>query len=240
MSKYEWESGTIRLPSKDWAKFRTGLLKAWNERELGRLEKAKVAHAKLTAAIKGKRGSKRATALKAAVEARFTRSEYDRYAGRSFPTEVDSEIREMVVTQKGWHTDRIYTLKALPKKKDLKLFATSKDAEMQCDDGYVGFKNATKTLVWDVSENNHAREHAHAHWFAKLVFEALGKITWTRGSGGTLVGNDEYNRDNRDSGGGGNYTTREFSQAKQKRDREYARQSRSRSYGGFGGYGGRF
>jgi len=222
MSKYEWESGTVRLPSKDWAKFRTGLLKAWNERELGRLEKAKVAHAKLTAAIKGKRGSTRATALKAAVVARFTRNEYCSLNRRTFPKEIDSEVQEMIVTQKGYGDNAIYTLKGLPKKKDLKLYPTSKDAEIHCDDGYVAFRNATKTLVWEVSENNHAREHAHEHWFAKLVFAALNKITWTRNSGGTIVGNDEYNRDNRESGGGGNYTTMEFSVARQKRDREHA------------------
>ncbi len=226
MSKYEWESGTIKLPSKDWAKFRTGLLKAWNERELGRLEKAKVAHAKLTAAIKGKRGSKRATALKAAVEARFTRTEHSRWNSQSHDVDVDPEVRDMIVTPTGWGTGATYTLKPLPKKKDLKLFATSKDASMQCDDGYVAFKNATKTLVWDVSENNRAREHAHEHWFAKLVFGALSKITWTRGSGGEIVGNDEYNRDSRDSGGGGNYTTMTFSVAQQKRDKEAARRTR--------------
>mgnify|MGYP006959960912 CR=1 FL=1 len=85
---------------------------------------------------------------------------------------------------------------------------------------------ATKTLVWDVSENNHAREHAHKHGFAKLVFEAFGKITWTRNSGGEIVGNDEYNRDNRESGGGGNYTTMTFSAAQQKRDKEAAQRNR--------------
>ena len=226
MSCYEWESGTIKLPSKEWAKFRTGLLKAWNERELARLEKAKRTHAALTTACKGKRGSKRVTALKAAVE-------------RHFHSDRDSEIREMILTQSGYGPNAIYTLKGLPKKKDLKLFATSKDAEMYCDDGYVAFKNATKTLVWSVSENNHAREHAHEHWFAKLVFAALSKITWTRGSGGEIVGNDEYNRDNRDAGGGGNYTTMTFSAAQQKRDREAAKRARTQtrySGGGMGRY----
>ena len=213
MSCYEWERGTITIPTKEWSKFRTGLLKAWNERELGRLESAKRTHATLTAACKGKRGSKRMTALKAAVE-------------RHFSNDRNSEIREMVVTQTGWGSGATYTLKALPKKKDLKLFATSKDAEMYCDDGYVAFKNATRSLVWDVSENNHAREHAHEHWFAKLVFGALNQITWTRGSGGEMIGNDEYNRDSDHAGGGGNYVTMTFSAAQQKRDREAARRTR--------------
>jgi hypothetical protein len=234
MSCYNWESGTIKLPSKDWAKFRTGLLKAWNKHETDRLEKAKRAHKALTEALKGKRGSKRVKALKEAVEARFTRRKYCSLNQRHINEDVDYEVREMVVTASGWGRERTYTLKGLPKKKDLKLFATSKDAEMHLGDAYVKFVNKTKTLVWSVSENNRAVEHAHEHWFAKLIFEALGKITWTRGSGGTLVGNDEYNRDagREYEGGGGNYVTREFSQAKQKRDREAARRRPRGFYGG--------
>ena len=114
-------------------------------------------------------------------------------------------------TMKGWGENATYTLKTLPKKKDLPLKATSKDAEMHLSDAYVKFTNATKTLVWDVSENNRAVEHAHDHWFAKLVFEALGKITWTRNSGGKIIGNDEYNRDagREYEGGGGSYTVGE-------------------------------
>jgi len=240
MSCYNWESGSIKLPSKDWAKFRTDLLKAWNNHYLSNLEKAKRAHKELTAACKGKRGSKRAEALKAAVAKRFTRREYCRLNQRTLDKDVDTDIREMVVTQSGWGNNATYTLKPLPKKKDLPLKATSKDAEMHLSDAYVKFENGTKSVHWDVSENNRAVEHAHEHWFAQLLFTALGKVEWTRNSGGTLVGNDEYNRDNRDSGGGGNYTTSEFSQAKQKRDREYARQSRAHSYGSLGGYGRRF
>jgi len=229
MSCYNWESGTIKLPSKDWAKFRTDLLKAWNSHETARLEKAKRLHATLTTALKGKRGSKRTEALKQAVE-------------RNFSNDNNSDVRELLLTQDGWGRDATYELKGLPKKKDLKLFATSKDAGLSLGDAYVAFKNATKTLVWEVGENNRAVEHAHENWFAKRIFEALGQITWTRGTGGKIVGNDEYNRDNRDSGGGGNYTTMEFSQAKQKRDREAARNrpSYGGGYGGYGSYGRRF
>lgn len=235
MSCYNWERGTIKLPSKAWASFRTNLLKAWNNHYLSNLDKAKKAHKELTAACKGKRGKKREEALKAAVKKRFTRREYCSLNRRHINEDVDYEVREMVVEMKGWGENATYTLKALPKKKDLPLKATSKDAEMHLSDAYVAFKNATKSLVWDVSENNRAVEHAHEHWFAKLVFEALGKVTWTRNSGGKIIGNDEYSRDagREYEGGGGSYVNFEFSVERQKRDRAARRQAQRSTYGGY-------
>lgn len=201
MSCYEWERGTITIPTKLWSKFRTDLLKAWNEQELRLLEKAKTMHKTLTDACKGKRGTHRAQALKAAVQTRGFRGPEGSTSDRAL---------DMIVTWSGWGEDAVYTLGPLPKKKDLKLCATSKDAEIY-DMGYsVMFKNATRSLVWTVDENNHAREHAHEHWFAKLVFTALSRIVWTQGSGGELVGNDEYNQDSGCVGGGGNYVTKTF------------------------------
>ncbi len=126
-----------------------------------------------------------------------------------------------------------------PKKKDLELFAVSKDAEISLPDAYVGFSNKGRTVTWSVSENNRAVEHANDHWFAKLLFEKLGRITWTRGTGGKIVGNDEYNRDRDDIGGGGNYLVREYRMLTAKEKRERAAARRTSYHGGFGhaGYG---
>jgi hypothetical protein len=235
MSCYEWEEGTIKLPSKVWASFRTNLLKAWNAHYLSNLETAKKAHKELSDAIKGKRGKKREEALKAAVKKRFSRREYCRLHRRTVDRDVDTEIRRMVVEERGWGENATITLKALPKKKDLPLKATSKDAEMDFGDTYVKFVNKTKSVVWSVSENNRARERAHEHWFAKKLFAALDKVEWTRGSGGKIIGNDEYNRDagREYEGGGGSYVTREYSQEKQKRDREARRRARYSPMGGY-------
>ena len=220
MSCYNWERGTITIPTKEWSKFRTTLIKAWNEHQLAKLEKAKKLHAELTAAIKGKRGSKRTEALQKAVRARFER------CGR---TDMLQEIRDMLV--EGWGDQM--TLRPLPKKKDLGLLPTSKTCSLQLQEATITLNNTNRTVTWNVEENNRAVESARKEKLAQVLFRLLDKITWTRGSGGKIIGNDEYNSDSDYEGGGGNYVTAEYSQAKQKRDREArARTPRSSYYGG--------
>lgn len=43
------------------------------------------------------------------------------------------------------------------------------------------------------------------------LFRYLERVTWTSRSGGQIIGNDEYNRDSCEAGGGGNYVVREYS-----------------------------
>jgi len=217
MSKYEWERGTIKIPTKEWSKFRTALIKTHNELQLSKLEKAKRLHAKAKEAIKGKRGSKRQEALRA-FEDRHHR---------------DYEVLHLVIGHKIDREKRQNTLslKLLPKKKDFKVLPTSKDATLDAGDGCIILRNKERTVTWDVGENNRACEDARSHPMGRKLFELLGRITWTRGSGGKIVGNDEYNRDSDYDGGGGNYVTAEFSQAAQKRERE-ARRSYGSMFGG--------
>lgn len=68
----------------------------------------------------------------------------------------------------------------------------------------------TRTVRWVVPENNHAVDFAWRHPMGKAFENALRKVRWVRGTGGKLVGNDEYNRDSRYEGGGANYVTRRY------------------------------
>lgn len=79
---------------------------------------------------------------------------------------------------------------------------------IQCGESSISFDK--RVVVWSVPENNHAREHGRTHPLARVLFETLGSVRWTRGTGGDIVGNDEYNRDSRDEGGGGNYVLTRF------------------------------
>jgi hypothetical protein len=235
MSCYEWESGTITLPAKDWANFRKTLLMKWNAKQDEFLAEAERAFAAIKAAAKGKRGEVRTLA----IQTTLARAAGGRLSSWGF--EGDHERHDalgaMLFDRDARYRLDLGTLHK-PRKADLKRVKITQDCTINLPDASVTFHNATKSVTWDVPENNHAKDHAHEHWFAKALFSALGKIEWTGRTGGQIVGNDEYNRDNRDSGGGGNYVTREYSKAKQAADRKYrAQQSRS-SFGGYGrGYG---
>jgi len=244
MSKYCWESGTITIPAKEWATFRKGLLAAWNAKQEGILAEAKALVPKLRAAAKGKRGDKRFQEQKAALY---------RHCGftlRSWGWECPSdEVRERFDTMRrllfvfdpklgpgAYDRTKLVT----PKKLALDLKPVSKDADIHLPDASVHFRNKGRTVEWDVPENNHAVENARDHWFAKKLFAALRRIEWTRGSGGQIVGNDEYNRDEckHYEGGGGSYVTMEFSAAATKARRRLDRSLRRQGYRSFGTAGG--
>jgi hypothetical protein len=193
MSCYNWEHGEITIPTKAWAKFRTALIKAWNEREVEQLALAKRLHAKGKEAIQGKRGRARDLAMRDFV--------WDQQAGRNHHL-----LGHVVRLENGKHV-----LKNAPKKKDFKVLPTSQSCTLHLDgDATITLNNTNRTVTWSVAENNRAVEHAHEHEIAKTLFRLLGRIAWTRGSGGEIVGNDEYNRDCSHAGGGGNYVTRRF------------------------------
>lgn len=246
MSKYEWERGTITLPSKDWAKFRTSLLKSWNDKQDSIFKLAQRCHKAAVAAGKGKRGKGRQEAINSAIarecggkigtwgfEANERRNSWGAISYDSEASEKHEAVCRLILKRDGYGRDAKVTLQA-PKRKDLDLHPTSKDCTIELPDASVTFHNASRSVEWCVSENNRACEHAREHWFAGELFSALGKITWTRGTGGKIIGNDEYNRDSEHEGGGGNYVTAEYSKAAQERERAAA-SYRSRSHYSYGG-----
>lgn len=89
-------------------------------------------------------------------------------------------------------------------------FPTNRTTVFNCGEAEIRFDPTKKTVSWDVPDNNHACEHAREHPVAAALFDALDRVNWTRGSGGQIVGNNEYNQDNDYEGGGANYVTSEY------------------------------
>jgi hypothetical protein len=217
MSRYCWESGTIKIPGKEWKGFRDSLAKAWNDRQAKLFEVAVRAHAHLLAEkAKAARGKfEPGQAFSAAYEPSGARTAdartLDELAGLD---EVRSAVLKTVQDPK---KGRVQVLQA-PKKKDFAPVATTKATAFSAGyEGSIHLDHKSKSVSWSVSENNHAVEDARGSYMGRTLFRLLSKVTWTRGSGGEIVGNDEYNRDDREAGGGANYVTANYGVHAQKR-----------------------
>ena len=190
MSKYEWERGTIKLPSKDYPRFRKEIISTWNKHQLDIFAIAEDVFKRLKSASPKLKASELSSAVTKTI-------------GSKVSEESGCIIRDLIIVR-GLTGD--LKLRA-PRKADLKLHKVSKGCSLHTEDAGIHFDDKACSVTWSVPENNHAREHAHAHPIARELFSRLNKIQWVRGTGGTIVGNDEYNRDNDYEDGGGNYIT---------------------------------
>jgi hypothetical protein len=207
MSKYEWERGTIVIPAGAWSAFRRGLVEKWNEDQLRLYALATSLRAEVEKAAKGKRGFDRAAWLRQRMDAGEWGS-----SGESARSDDHEEVVRLIGLR-GQHVDGTWTAPtktSAPKRKDLRLMAVSRGGTMHLDDATIHLDDATHSVTWAVSENNHACETARSLPMARALFAALYQIEWKRGSGGKIVGNDEYSRDGEGEGEGGNYVTAEY------------------------------
>jgi len=232
MSKYEWERGTLKIPTKAWKPLRDGLAHAFNTQQVKLFELALRFHEALTNQKKlAKRGTFK---LDEAWSAMMHRSP------SPWPSALDGhQERELVDRALFGVRTGARTKLLLPKKKDFPLAISTKTLHYQADDGDISLDPAKHEVRWNVSENNHAVESARDSYMGRAFFKLLGQIEWTRGSGGTFVGNDENNRDSDCEDGGGNYVTERFAMKTAAEKAEEAR-SRHRPFGGYSGMGYRY
>jgi hypothetical protein len=199
MAKNEWESGSIVIPAKEWPGFKRKLRDEHDRLQRLRLELATSLSTELKTLGRGKRNFD----FEEAAEDLFQK----RAVARFSPLAEESFfiLKSIFPTQQG--AEKPLRVKPLtPKKKDFPL-ATSKTFAFDCDEASITLDDKERKFRWHVSENNHAVERAHEHPLAVAAFKALDRIQWTRGTGGKITGNDEYNQESRDDGGGANYAT---------------------------------
>lgn len=186
MSCYEWESGSITLPSSAVAGVRKALVDASNKLHDEVYEG--------TRAFIQRAGTRDPKKLQAVL-----------YGGPARPSEhIDWALQCCVLGTPG-------PVK-LPSHEQIDRVnprATNRTTHFEC--GSEASVSITGRVVnWRVEENNHSVDRAHEHPVAQAFFRALDRVTWTRGTGGQFIGNNEYNRDNEYEGGGGNYVTQTF------------------------------
>lgn len=200
MSRYEWESGSLIIPAKEWSGFKRILRETHNRLQTLRYEIAISLSQELKVLGLGKRNFD----FESAAEQLFHKRAEGIFKSLSedsflilqsmFPNANSPEVQK---------TRR----PVVPKKKNFPA-ATSKTDYFDCGpEGSIALKDEGRKFIWDVSENNHACETAREHPLAQAAFGALDKIRWTRSTGGKIIGNDENNHDSKEDGGGDNYVT---------------------------------
>ena len=191
MSCYEWENGTIKIPSKDWVGLKKSVRDAWNDLQ----------ERSYSVAIAVWEDIKNGASWKEAIRKRKPkdsgRTRYGSHSMPALPVEMEWRIKDSIYRGENRSVCK-------PRKKDFST-KTNRDTCFGRGDWSIQFDNKRKAVTWDVMENNRARDHARRDPVAQALFKALNSIRWTRGSGGKIVGNDEYNRESIWEGGGGNY-----------------------------------
>jgi len=212
MSCNEWESGKIKLPAKVYNKFRKQLMEFWNACE----------EEKFVSAVH---------AWQALKDAKLTTSAALKKAGHldvahglmsvlgcseDFADEMGYLFNEMsyAANRKAGNTySNPRSWKLLKPTRKVMNFLTNKDRRFESSgwgEWMICFIDDDKSVTWSSGENNHAVEFAHSHKVVKQFFSMLNRVEWTRGSGGKIVGNDEYNQESEYEGGGANYVNYVF------------------------------
>jgi len=217
MSCSNWERGEIKLPSTAAVAFRHDMVNFYNNRMTILFGKAQGVYTYLKAQGKGKRNYDYEEAFR-----KFMESGSGSY-GRvdAIDAEGYDELHDALFPYDQKHVAGKNRKPKAPKKNQFKHLNLSTKGMNVGHEASIFFKG--RVLLWSVSENNHSVERAHEHSVARHFFKRLSEVNWTRGSGGELVGNDEYNEESRESGGGANYVTARYGQEQKVINRAFRR-----------------
>lgn len=222
MSKYEWEKGSIKIPAKHWAPFKKALRETFNQGQTKAYLTAKAIVVHLRETTKGKRKGKIdfswliTEALQKgfylSMDVRRANPDLDKAFSIGKVPAINDEGLQFSIKRSLMGEDRKLVM---PKKKAFPM-ATNKTRQHAA--GYeariVISDDKAKTVGWYVPENNHASETARSSLMGQAFFRELDRISskngWTRGTGGEIVGNDEYNTESEYEGGGANYTVSSY------------------------------
>lgn len=198
MSRYEWQEGTFVLPSSEFASFRKQIQDKHHEVLLAAFDRTQ----KVWEGLSRKEKTDPVAYTTAAREALYGDSPIVSLWGERdhFAEEVKQHAYDMLVgavRANGGKPRRVV-------KSDVD-FPTNRTTVFEGLEASVHFDRRANSVTWEVAENNHAVERAQNSVLGQAFFARLDEVRWTRGTGGTIVGNDEYNTEDRWPGGGGNY-----------------------------------
>jgi hypothetical protein len=204
MSCYEWEYGKIKLSTREYPRVKREFLEKVKAIKEQQYKDAVKLYEKMIAEAKNKRKINWR-------ELYYKHKEIKCENPNSWalpPVPKDLDMEDIFLNANGYFRTNKRPLK--PKKKDYLLKIKRKNALIQFEDACIYFVDADRIIIWEVNENNHAVDRANAHPYSRALFGLLNRVNWTRGTGGEIVGNDEYAREEGGVGGGGNYLVTQF------------------------------
>lgn len=205
MSRYEWESGKIILPAKAAYPFKKQLTEYHNNQIDCMFTIAQSAYANVRAKFKGHRNVEFRGELEDEIIGLLERS-FNEVDVHQLSREYFSDLNGLFFKSDPARKKPFKpTRTRFTQKKEL-----NKPFLYLGHDGDFVIQIRERILLWRVGENNRAVEYAREHPMAIKMFELLQKVKWTRGSGGKIIGNDEYNSHSEYEGGGANYVTESF------------------------------
>lgn len=212
MSRNEWERGEIKVSTKEFSAVRRDLIAAHNGLAARFFLRAKTVYAALKLAGKGTRNFDWRKAFDGCMVSG------EGYSMSAHDIEGYDEIYRSIFPYEEVEVERdgrkYKTLEQSRKPKSPKRTAfnplKTNATQIEFEEAYIGFDRKRRVIIWNVNENNHSVDRARNHAMGKQFFYRMSRVEWVRGTGGEIVGNDEYNQDNRSSGGGANYTTATF------------------------------
>lgn len=200
MSRSEWETGEVLLPSAAVKQVRD---KVW-----GVHNKIHDRAMELCQEFWREHSTRSVKTYEAEVKTFRERSnQISTQASRSWQGATDESVHEMAARQlaeellervsrsapdgswlgQGKVRPRRVTVRDLEQMEPKATTRTKSVCPGECSISFEG-----RTLHWHVSENNHAVERAYEHPVAQALMAALDKVQWTRGTGGSFWGSDEY------------------------------------------------
>jgi hypothetical protein len=208
MSRWQREHGSIKLPSAEFAGFRQAAADAANKEKQSLFDHSQNFWAGLKPSDKKDRASYYQAYLRyeKANEVAVQRSTY--WGSRG---EMVSGTPDGFSALIGADLSSVGRKPARVQKSEMG-FATNRTVELAnpYGDGRLVFNREQNTVSWDVEEGNRAVDSARDSVIGKLFFNRLKSVKWSRGTGGTIMGNSESMSDDDYVGDGGSYFTGGF------------------------------
>lgn len=181
MSCYEEENGSLKLPAKQYQTVRRAVISAVEiqlQKEYDAamaLRNACKAVGIRTGRLKIERGQHKGTTL----------SDLAWKIARKY--DVDSWAIQRLVSP--YNTQKIQN----PPKSYLKVKKSETNFCFDC--ATLSFDAKSKTVEWDVAENNHSVDRAREHRIGEAFWGAIRRVKWTSKTGGSIWYTSEYQRE---------------------------------------------